>query len=295
MTAIPQPGTFLDLRSMPEDVGRRAVEQIQEAFGARYSFASLLALKAAPTTGLDDRATIASPLADVAGQPRPFRFDRFSSLVANDVDVLQPADVPTSKMGRWRQITPSYDARFTSRYIVHIQFVHRGLRLKDLWEVCRGKTPAVFVSFTGDTLSEQSQEPGVLYWANLGYRIRALSANWRGEPSSEFGSADATEAGQDPGSARVIGDIRWLFSRDNDLNNGTGISRIMVGGMSSEDQREMGRITLDGCDVTVHASPWVPNITQDLLDPEVIAVQKQTLDVETGETTDVGPLDEVRV
>lgn len=276
---------YFTARSAPEAIARQLVTQLQLKLGIRLATVATIAeLRALATTALDDRGAIAAECVYVTEQGVSFRWNRMDSTADDGRLVVRPSDVDISAYGRWiRAPFRDFERRF---YVRHVQYVHNGSRRKDLEELASGKHPSLFVSYVSKSPRELSGCRGALQEDNFTYRIRAISANWRGEPSASLGSETPGEEDFDPGATNIIADVEQ-FIRENIRLNDSRICRAIIGPSRTVEQWGNERLQMDEMTVTVHVFTWVPNIPQDLTNLDLIKVQLQDVDANSV-TTDIG-------
>lgn len=288
---IPPAGTYLSPRTALHVLSSALVQQLVLKHRARTMIVGSTAeLRAVPTRALDAQGGIPREVVFVRERDLSFWWDRFATGADDDAALLRPADVPMDFGGRWRA-TPFRDLD-RQWWLQRVHLCHAGLRTKDLLELCEGQLPALFLSFTGDSPEEQSQIPGTLFWNNYGFRLRAISANWRGEPAAELGSPEPSEAAQDPGVDDILGAASWFLSKYNTLNDTLGVSRMMIGRTAPLEVWGTERRAVSALDFTIHASLYVPNEIQDLRRPTRVLAQRQVQD-QQGAWQNLGAPDEV--
>lgn len=288
---IPPAGSYLSPRTAQAVLSRALVRQLGLKHRQRCATVpDLDNLRFVPTRALEARGSVVGDVAFVRSLDLSFEWDPFGRESNDPPRIVRPDDVPAAAPGRWRA-APFRDFH-REFFLRHVQLCHNGLRTKDLLELCAGQLPALFVSFAGDGPEEQSQIPGTLFWNNYSFRLRAISANWRGEPAAELGSPDEKELAEDPGADSILGRCSWFLSKYNDLNNTVGVSRIMIGSTRPVEAWGNERRLVSELSVMIHASLWVPNEPQDLVRPTRALVQRQVQD-EQGAWQNLGPVDEV--
>lgn len=290
---------YYTARTAPEGIARQLVAQLQFKYGVRLATVAAAAdLRALQTQALDDRGAVAAEAFYVTSKSRSYRWKRFEDAPDDGDLILRPDDVASTGLGRFVAAPfRDFERRF---YLRHVQLVHNSLRRSELEQLASGKHPSLFVSYVSKAPTEASQCRGALQWDNFTYRLRAISANWRGEPGASLGSdvegEDAYTPGQtedfDPGAVNVISDCEQ-FLRENIRLNDPRIGRVIVGPARSVEQWGNERLQMDEMTLTVHACTWVPNIPQDLVRLDLIKVQLQDIDNNL-ETTDIGDPMQVR-
>lgn len=282
-------------RTAREALLRQLTVQLQLKYGVRLATVSTVAeLRALDVSALDDRGAIAPDCVYLSQKTRSYQWKRYE-LTADDGDtVLRPAQLTAGQEGRWVAAPfRDFERRF---YVRHVQPVANGIKRADMEELASGKHPSLFVSFVSRSPQELVQNRGALQWDDFEFRIRAISANWRGEPGAAVGGdapaeatfAAAVAAGEDydPGAGNVIADVEQ-FLRENIRLNDPRIGRVIIGGARTLEQWGAERLQMDELSVTVHACTYVPNIPQDLvrLDRILVQLEDVTEDATTGAVT----------
>lgn len=284
-----------DARTAPEALARQLTTQLQLKYGIRLATVSTVAaLRALPTRALDDRGAVAPECIYLTQKSRSYQWKRFETASDDGDTVIRPDDVEPGEAGRFVAAPfRDFERRF---YVRHVQYVHIGAKRKDLLELAGGKFPCLFVSYVQRDPQELSQCRGALQWDNFQFRVRAISANWRGEPGAALGSdvpeeathEAAVAAGEDfdPGSTNIIADVEQ-FLRENITLNDPRIGRVIIGAARSLETWGAERLQMDALDIAIHACTWVRNIPQDLVRLDLIKVQLEdvTEDADTGAIT----------
>lgn len=180
---------------------------------------------------------------------------------------VRPHDVVPGQPGMWvRQHLPEVAACSTTRYLAHVEFCAAQVTAKGLWNRCRGKTPAVFVSPLGDDIDESSQVRA-FHRLQLRYQVRAMSANWRAGVTARMTPPIKDYEIEDPGTLRTLGDVRRLLIHDNTLERTLGVEHISLGSFRSTHERGAERIIIDSIDVRAIAFTNTPNTPCDIVSP----------------------------
>lgn len=283
MTAA-RPEQGLDPREAVEYWGRTLIQHLALAHKRREAYESIVDLQTRETATLDQRGDPAPELAFVADLRQVYAWHRFSTAAPTpDGDVVLPGDVSPENPGRWHvQELPHYVAcGGLKQYLRHVEYVdHRipvfgNKKEASLWDRCRGKTPALFVSCLEDE-SENTTQTFAYAWFNATYRLRVLSANWRGAVAAEFGSPIAEEELDDPGTNRIIGDLRWYLTAENTLGHARGLNEIHHGRRIPDLNSFENRIVSDYMDITLVGSVYVPSEPCDFQSPERMWLTIQT-------------------
>jgi hypothetical protein len=291
--SMPGAGTFLDFRTLPEVLARAWLHQFALAFHATIDFDDVAALRAQRSAVLDSADDAVPVLAKVGTGPgNIWAFYRYS-LEAQSETCIRPDDLTAAEPGRWvKQTLPSVVRCSTRRYYQHIEFCDQRTPVfsgdkntTTLWTRCRGKTPALFMSFLNDEPEEKSQTQA-FHRVEVRYKLRVLSANWRGGVEAQMTPPREEDAAADPGALRLIGDLRDLIIKDNRLwpQLGTALLRTRLGAHQPLFDRGPQRIVCDSLDITCIASVWTPNTPCELVSPIRIWLKLQdALGTQVGE------------
>lgn len=284
--AMPQPGTWLDFRNMTELVGRAWLQAFALAYRTTIDFDTVEALRGQDDASLDTNDDAAPALAKVGttGRGQIWAWYRYSLEADDGERIVRPHSVAAEDPGRWHRQTLSHAARCgTTRTFQHVEFcdvrmpvVGAGKNDVSLWTRCRGQTPALFLSFTGDELEEASQTQA-FHRVRLGFRARVLSANWRGGTEARMTPGRPEDQEADPGVYRLVGDLRDLIIKDNRLypTLGTALLRTVLGPHRPLFDRDVDRIVCDSLDFTAVVSAWTPNTPCEVAKPWKLWVQLQ--------------------
>jgi len=277
---LPAPGTNPDFRNIDELTGRALMMHLTLAHrvcsqpdGATY-YATEEDLRAQRSDVFDTSEDAAPALAQVGIAQDIWAWFRFST-EAPGPRCIQPADVEAGAPGRWhKQTLPCVAACGTDRYYQHIELVDSRLTIKDLWNRCRGKTPACFISFEGMEAVETSQTLA-FYQLSLNYQVRVLSANFRGGVTARWEPARANEAQSDPGASRMIGDVCDYIVKDNNLSGTLGIKKIKIGSHRPAGMLSVERIICDALSLSMVCAVWTPSMPCEFVAPWRIWMQLQ--------------------
>ncbi len=282
LSQLPAPGTNPDFRNIDELTGRALLMHLALAYrvcsqpdGATY-YADEAALRAQRSDVFDTDEDAAPALAQVGamGRGQIWAWFRFST-EAEGPGVLRPDDVAADAPGRWhRQTLPCVAACGTARYYQHVELVDSRLTLKQLWSRCRGKTPALFISYMGSDAEETSQTLA-FYHMRLDYQVRVLSANFRGGVAARWSPARQAEAQSDPGASRMIGDVQDYIVKDNRLGGTLGIKKIKIGQHRPLGMLSVERVVCDALALQMVCSVWTPSMPCELVAPWLIWMQLQ--------------------
>lgn len=279
MSGIPPEGSYCDIRDVHEKVGRALVQII--ALTHRAPMREVF--EGVPIETLADLASIRQEVLDVTDDAAPVLARVGSTLnlwawfrfLGGDVGV-RPDDVAPEDPGRWvEQALPDVARCSSTRYLAHVEYLADQVSPQMLWDRCRGQTPALFVSPTEDAIEEHSQT-GAVHRIALGYRIRVLSANWRGGVTARF-TAPLGENIEDPGTQRILGDVRRILIHDWTVLQTLGVVKPILGPMRPERETGAERTILDSMTVHVIAYTYTPNTPCEVVDGWRMWLQLQDL------------------
>lgn len=274
MSGLPPQNTYLDIRNLEEIVARALIYHFALAFQVRTSYSSFDHLRSQASRYQDDHGTAAPNLAQV-GQDT-FAWYRFDTRSDNNTTILRPNDLQVSEAGRWvKQILPHYVRCGTPKYFSWIEFTDPQLSLEEMLNRSRSQLPALFVSCLGDELTNVSQT-WAYHFYELRFRLRVLSANFRGGVAARFGSPEQEEKEQDPGTAKLLGWLRWYLISENKLGNTIGISEVELRNWTPDISRAVERIVSDSTEIIVRGSIHTPNEPCDLITPESLWLELQS-------------------
>lgn len=286
---------YFTARTAPEALLRQVTAQLQLKYGVRLATVSTAAdLRALPVSALDDRGALAPECVYVNHIGKSVQWKRYETAPDDGKVVFLPDALTQAQEGRWVAAPfRDFERRF---YVRHIQPVHDSAKRAQLEELASGKHPSLFISRVSKQSKELVQNRGALQWDDFDFRVRAISANWRGEPGAAVGGDSATETSfeaaaaadedYDPGANNIVADVEQ-FLRENIRLNDPRIDRVIIGASRSLEQWGNERLQMDELAFTVHACTYVPNIPQDLVRVDLIKVQLEdvTEDPDTGAIT----------
>lgn len=279
-------GQICDIRNVHEQVGRAMMQVI--ALSHRIAFTTWMdgAGVSHPIESVADLRRIRQDVLDVTDDAAPC----LARVGSQDAEIwawyrflnepesgnrIRPDDVAAGEPGMWvRQHLPEVAACSTTRYLAHVEFCAAQVTAKGLWNRCRGKTPAVFISPIGDDIDENSQVRA-FHRLQLRYQIRAMSANWRAGVTARMTPPIKDYEIGDPGTLRTLGDVRRLFIHDNTLERTIGVEQVSLGSLRSTHERGAERIIIDSIDVRAIAYTNTPNTPCDIVTPWSMWVQLQ--------------------
>lgn len=278
--AFPAPGTYTDFPSIDEVQGRALLMHLSLAYrrlvrpeSAAY-FESLSDLRAARSDVHDTNEDAAPALTQVGQNRNIWAWFRYSDL-SESAEVMRPDDVDASRAGRWiRQVLPKVTACGTTRYYQHVELCDARLKTKDLWNACRGQTPALFVSFLGSDQEEASQTRA-FYRVTSEFQLRVLSSNYRGGVSARYTPPLADEEIADPGVSRMIGDLRDYFVKDRDLSSTPSILTVKLGRHQTQGELTKDRVICDSLNINIIGAVYTTALTCEVRSPWRIWLQLQ--------------------
>lgn len=278
--AIPAPGTYPDFPSFDELGGRAIMMHLALAYrvlvrpeGASY-FADENALRSARSEVHDTNEDAAPALTQVGSTRNVWAWFRYSEL-AESTSILRPSDVEVGQPGRWiRQVLPPVAACNTTRYYQHVEFCDPRLRVKDLWNACRGQTPALFVSFVGSDTEEASQTRAFCR-VNAEYQLRVLSSNYRGGVAARYTPPLAEDEIADPGASRMIGDLRDYFIKDRTLSATDSVLTVKLGRHQTLGGMSRERVVCDALTVNLIGAVYTTALRCEVVSPWRIWMQLQ--------------------
>lgn len=281
--ALPNPsGAYADLRDFHERAGRALVQVI--ALAHRMAFRSvngqpietIADLKALPSKLLDTNDDAAPDLARVGQQDgNLWAWYRYSRQDESDT-CARPNDVDVTEPGRWvKQRLPIGVGCGSVRYLAHVEYCANQLTDAMLIDRCRGKFPALFVALAGDDISQHETHTYRYHRIEANYRIRVFSANWHGGTQARFGGPNDAGQDGDPGTHRILGDVRQVLIYDNKLMQCPGVVRTQLGALTTISQRDAERLILDACNVKIAGYTETPNTPCEVIYPWQFWVQLQ--------------------
>ncbi len=294
--SYPEPtGTYPDIRDYHERVGRGLVQVL--ALSHRIVLTGWP--DGTPISTLDDLRAVrpdvanaqddATPLLVQVGPQAGNIWGFFRYLIAPESDrIVKPAALADDEPGRWMaQVLPIGADCGTIRYLAHVEYLSDQVSNREIINRCRNKTPALFVSLQSDDLEEHDQ--GMAYHKVVAnYRIRAVSANYHGGVQARFESPLDIDRASDPGTHRVLGDVRRALIHDNLLQRALGVVKTTLGGLRPLEERDAERMIIDAITVRIIGYVYNPNAPC-----EVVAPWKMWLQMQDELGKDAGPAFEV--
>lgn len=181
------------------------------ALGKCITQATITTLRAVPSAGIKH-----NKLGFVTATNARYRFDRFSTASDDGVNVLKPTDNPTA--GRWLLTTSTAG----SGYLKTVELCEGQATAEEILARYAGTKPCVVIVFQGADNNPLSQIPGALYDYRPQFVLWCVSSNLRSEHQTATGSQITSEASDDPGTNRIVGDLKALLA-GNDLGVGPGV------------------------------------------------------------------------
>jgi len=285
-----------------ERIGRALVKSIFLKFGSldAGSYENVPALRAAESRTLADVERIGTSLAYVRDIAHTYAWSPSENRPDNGVTVLLPDDRSPDSHGRWLA-APFRDWR--GAYYFHglevVGLVDQAVPVEakpnqpSLVTLAKGKTPAVFVSFTGKTdRTVMDQEPGSIVMATVNFLVRVISKNWRGSTAARYGSEIPEEEALDPGASKIIGYIEWLLRGSQGLfgevpgggyggalnlstSPWTDFCRVIIGNHQAAASFGNDQRLMDKLEISVRVATDRPNEIQDLQGLDAFSVQNQ--------------------
>lgn len=283
MSGLPDPSTYLDIRNLEEVIGRALLFHFALTFQKRTPYGSIKELRAQASRYQDDHGTGAPNLAEI-GPNNVFAWYRFDTRADDGKTIIKPDDVPQTDAGRWvQQKLPHYARCGAPKFFEWIEYTDARLSLEEMWNRARSQAPALFISSLGDDLINASQTRAYHFY-EARYRLRVLSANFRGGVAARFGSPVSDEKEQDPGTAKLLGWLRWYLIGENKLGKTFGVSEVELRGRTPDMSRAVERIVSDYIEIVVRGSVHTPNEPCDIISPTEIWVQMQnSFEVDVGD------------
>jgi hypothetical protein len=275
--------SYPDIRNVHEHIGRALMQLAILTFGNVITkrpdgenLETVADLKMIRGAVLNVNDTANPTLAQIGRERQVWGFFRFMNEPETSTQ-QRPDDVPQDQPGMWvLQVLPSLACCGANRYIAHAEYLSEQVDTKMLWDRARGKTPAIFISPAGDDIEEASQTMA-FHRMVARYQIRGVSANWRGGVSARMTPPLADEAANDPGTFRMLGDLRRMFISDNLLGDVLGVVKTSLGGLRNggTQERDAERLICDAMDLRVIAYVHTPNTPCEVTYPWQMWIQLQ--------------------
>lgn len=282
--------SYLDVRTAVTTVQRALVDVLRLAFAWREpEAADVEALRQ-----LSIRATADGALRYVVSEGVVYEWAPWSTLAHRPPAVVQPAD--RAGAGRWlrrrSRVTfgPNHYAPLHRRRTGYARAVqlYEGETGEQLERVF-GRKPALLVEWTGDNLVSRGRNAEI-YEVDYEFTVHCISECLRPGPAAMQGSPVAAEAEQDPGLARMIGDVRYLLAGCR-LDLEPAVKFCDIQGRAAVQIADLAERAFTGTvPITVRASWNIPD--EDLV--TIGEVWIQGMDADTGEDDHFDPQNFVR-
>lgn len=223
--------------------------------------ADLEALRAAPSRGADDSQLVADgALCSVESEGRCYAWDAYSALDDDDSTVIVPSDA-MGDAGRWiRQSIPLVFgdrpvAKISDGYLCDVQHYSGVFSEEEFEERIYSQRPCVVIYFKGRTRESQSMLEGQLARGVFRFELWAVSFCMRPEEKDLPGPPLPAEAQDDPGSARIAGDLETLLDGATGDDLGLeGVAFCRTSELSVEKQSLAGRLSIMSLQLDVLAT-----------------------------------------
>lgn len=221
-----------------------------------------------PAATLAALAAYSSPpdrsLVYVAAENRVYRYAKDSQQVADGLNVVSPASLPSA--GRWLRITspltfgPNNNAPLQSRTSGFCNFVevYQGDDgFEQMIERGYGKPPFLMIELVGAEPEPLSLNPGAVYREKVEFTVHCFSQCKRAPWAAAWGSPYPPEAAGDPGVLSLMSLVRYLCAG---VRSGIdGVQRIEIGRAAVEYEDLDDRFFAGAVQVFVHVSYEIPD------------------------------------
>lgn len=259
------------------DTEAALVRMIQLGLGWRYpAVANLTALAGVNVAVVPDGG-----LVYVTDQGTVYEWNTWSTVAASSPSVIAATSPPAGKTnGRWHRVSTDWTwgaggtnlAQKTSGYLRYVAAYSRDDGPDAVLESALAQTPSAVVSFSGDRVMLDDQNPGGFYRCDLDFQILIATRNLRGRTSGTQGPpSQLAEAATDPGAYGIIGDIRKLVLSNALALGVDGVSAVRIGDAKQELEDVDQRVFVYSLGMTVKASFSLED--EDLIDPAPIRLQ----------------------
>lgn len=297
----PQRSTYLSPIDADRVIGTALARIVWLKFGVHLPpEPTLAALRTVPSHALDDRGALCSELCWVADKLTTYRWDNYA-VGPDDNDVLiKPNDRAVDIAGRWRAAPfADYPGEFQRHYLAHVQvcddripvFAGPDTTQVSLLALCSGNVPAVFLCPMGkETTQIADADTGQTHYQRYAFRLKAIAANWRGDPAARYGSAIPEERVVDASVSEIIGRLEWLLRESaQGLKDTPGVGVVQVGAHRPAGSWGPDLRLMDTLDITITATTHVFREEAEVLQLHGFRTQFQTPQP-TGAPRNVGPL-----
>lgn len=226
---------------------------------------------------LKDRA-----LVYVISEDRVYRWDRYSTLPDDGLDVIAPVPAISPDAGRWLRVSSSVN--FGPNSFLPLQsrrqgycktvLLYRGDESDEqMEEAIYGQKPALLLEWLSDDPQPWSLYAGALYKDAHQLNLFIVSECLRGTPSGPWGSPLAAEAATDPGIDEMIGQIRKVLAGvPLGIKN---LEHVELGPARKVEERLAERLFIYSLSFTVRTNFFIPD--EDLI-PAAIQVSPRLAD-----------------
>jgi hypothetical protein len=203
-----------------------ALTQVEQALrdAILLGYGRRLTPAAADTTALKAMASNARSYNDlryVTSKGYVYEWSPYSTATDDGDAVLKPTDNPTA--GRWLKTASTA----TTGYLRAVELYEGESDAVAILSRLSGVKPAVVIVFDGADHVPKSQIAGALYDWRPGFNLWCVSSNLRPQHQTAVGSDLSAEAAADPGTNRLVGDLKKLLA-GNSLGL-TGVRWVEIG------------------------------------------------------------------
>lgn len=219
---------------------------------------------------LKDRA-----LVYVVSEDRVYRWDRYSTLADDGLNVIAPVPATSPDVGRWLRVSssvnfgPNSNLPLQSRRQGYCKTVllYRGDESDEqMEEAIYGQKPALLLEWLSDDPKPWSLYAGALYKDVHQLNLFIVSECLRGTPSGPWGSPLPAEAASDPGIDEMIGQIRKVLA--GVPLNIKNLEHVEIGPARKVEERLAERLFIYSLAFVVRTNFYIP-------DEDLVALQLQ--------------------
>lgn len=261
-------------------------DRIRFAYGVRPVVANFTALRAVSSQSVNINS-----LRYVTSAGKAFAWYRFSTAADDGSTTIRPSDVASDKPGRWIATTSTA----STGYLKAVELYEGESDAAAIIGRLNGIKPAVVIVFDGGDHQVRSQIPGALYDYRPSFRLWCVSSNLRPAHETAVGSAVASEAAADPGTNRIIGDLKKLLAGSS--LSMVGVRWVEIGPEERAFTSLADRLMVYSLRITVLASLDNPNNSADDVAITSMWAQKGVvvLNGETDLVADADPFNSARL